>query len=236
MQVLSIVIPVYNEMATIGDVLDRVRMAPTTGLKKEIIIVDDCSKDGTRDYLVNLKDQNITCVFHERNQGKGAALRTGFARATGDIILVQDADLEYDPDEYSKLLRPILDGKADVVLSSRFLSAAERRVLYFWHAVGNHILTLLSNMFTNLNLSDMESGYKVFTRDVLKRVRIEEERFGFEPEIVAKVARLGCRVYEIGISYSGRTYEQGKKITWKDGLRALWCIVKYSKAWRPKAQ
>jgi len=227
------VIPVFNEMATIQPLLDRVRKAPTLELKKEIIVVDDCSTDGTREYLQRLSGADLTCLFHERNQGKGAALRTGFARAEGDVVVVQDADLEYDPDEYPKLLRPILDGRADVVLSSRFLTGDEHRVLYFWHSVANRGLTLLSNVFTNLNLTDMESGYKVFTHRVLEQITIEENRFGFEPEIVAKVARLQCRIYEVGISYAGRTYDEGKKIRWTDGVRALWCIVKYSRARRP---
>jgi glycosyltransferase involved in cell wall biosynthesis len=233
MNTLSIVTPVFNEMMTIERLLDRVRSAPTLDLKKEIIVVDDCSSDGTREYLQQLTGADLICLFHERNQGKGAALRTGFARATGDVVLVQDADLEYDPDEYPKLLRPILDGRADVVLSSRFLTGDEHRVLYFWHSIANRGLTLLSNVFTNLNLTDMESGYKVFTRRVLEQITIEENRFGFEPEIVAKVARLRCRIYEVGISYSGRTYAEGKKIRWSDGVRALWCIVKYSHARRP---
>jgi glycosyltransferase involved in cell wall biosynthesis len=232
MNTLSIVIPVFNEKATIERLLDRVRMASTLELKKEIIVVDDCSTDGTREYLKPLTGAGLTCLFHERNQGKGAALRTGFARTEGDVVLVQDADLEYDPDEYPKLLRPIVDGRADVVLSSRFLTGDEHRVLYFWHSVANRGLTLLSNVFTNLNLTDMESGYKVFTRRVLEQLTIEENRFGFEPEIVAKVARLRCRIYEVGISYSGRTYDEGKKIRWSDGVRALWCIVKYSRARR----
>jgi len=227
------VIPVFNEMVTIEPLLDRVRKAPTLELKKEIIVVDDCSTDGTREYLQRLAGADLTCLFHERNEGKGAALRTGFARAEGDIVLVQDADLEYDPDEYPKLLRPILDGRADVVLSSRFLTGDEHRVLYFWHSVGNRGLTVLSNVFTNLNLTDMESGYKAFTRRTLKQITIEENGFGFEPEIVAKVARLRCRIFEVGISYAGRTYDEGKKIRWTDGVRALWCIVKYSRAGRP---
>jgi glycosyltransferase involved in cell wall biosynthesis len=225
---LSIVIPVFNEISTIAEILDRVRLAPAMGLTKEIIVVDDCSTDGTRDYLDSSAVGDIKCYFHNTNQGKGAALRTGFAQATGDILLVQDADLEYNPEEYPKLLRPILEGRADVVFSSRFLAGDEHRVLYFWHAVGNRVLTLLSNMFTNLNLSDMESCYKALPRSVLDRIVIEENRFGFEPEIVAKVARLRCRIYEVGISYAGRTYEEGKKIGWKDGVRALWCVLKYS--------
>jgi glycosyltransferase involved in cell wall biosynthesis len=235
MNTLSIVTPVFNERRTIERLLDRVRMAPTLGLEKEMIVVDDCSTDGTREYLQQLSGAGLTgftCLFHERNLGKGAALRTGFARAAGDVVLVQDADLEYNPDEYPKLLRPIVDGRADVVLSSRFLAGDEHRVLYFWHSVGNRGLTILSNVFTNLNLTDMESGYKVFTRRVLEQITIEENRFGFEPEIVAKVARLRCRIYEVGISYAGRTYEEGKKIRWSDGVRALWCIVKYSRARR----
>jgi glycosyltransferase involved in cell wall biosynthesis len=225
---VSVVIPVYNEITTIAQIIDRVRMAPTPGLKKEIVIVDDGSSDGTAEYLRTITDQDVMCLFHGRNRGKGAALRSGFARSTGDVVIVQDADLEYDPDEYPKLLRPIVDDKADVVLSSRFLGGDQHRVLYFWHSVGNKFLTLISNMLSNLNLTDMESCYKVLTRDVLNKIRIEEERFGFEPEIVAKVARLRCRVFEVGVSYSGRTYEQGKKIRWKDGVRALWCILKYS--------
>jgi glycosyltransferase involved in cell wall biosynthesis len=228
MQRVSVVIPVFNERATIPEVLDRVRQAPNMGLQKEIVIVDDASTDGTRKWLEGIREDGVRCFFHLRNEGKGAALRTGFAEATGDIVIVQDADLEYDPDDYPKLLRPILEGKADVVLSSRFLSGEEHRVLYFWHSLGNRVLTLISNMFTNLNLTDMESGYKVFRREVLEGISIEENRFGFEPEIVAKVASQRCRVYEVGVSYAGRTYEEGKKITWIDGLRALWCIVKYS--------
>ena len=226
---LSVVIPVYNEIGTIATILDRVCTAPTPGLEKDIVVIDDGSTDGTTDVLRNLHREGITCLFHPRNRGKGAALRTGFARAAGDIILVQDADLEYDPQEYPKLLRPILDGRADVVFSSRFLGSEAHRVLYFWHSVGNRIITLISNMFSNLNLTDVESGYKAFRRDVLKRIELEEDGFGFEPEIVAKVAALGCRVYEVGISYAGRTYEEGKKIEWTDGLRAIWCIVKYAR-------
>jgi len=225
---LSIVIPVYNEARTIAQVLERVRAAAAAGLEKELVVVDDGSTDGTREYLAGLREPGTRCVFHERNQGKGAALRTGFAHASGDVVMVQDADLEYDPADYPLLLRPIVDGKADVVLSSRFLAGQAHRVLYFWHSMGNRALTLFSNVCTNLNLTDMESGYKLFTREVLRQVTIREDRFGFEPEIVAKVARLRCRVYEVGVSYAGRTYEDGKKVTWRDGVRALWCIVKYS--------
>ena len=221
-------IPVFNEVRTIAQVLERVRKASAAGLEKELVVVDDGSTDGTREYLADLREPDTRCVFHERNQGKGAALRTGFAHASGDVVMVQDADLEYDPADYPLLLQPILDGKADVVLSSRFLAGQAHRVLYFWHSMGNRALTLLSNVCTNLNLTDMESGYKLFTRAVLERVTIQENRFGFEPEIVAKVARLRCRVYEVGVSYAGRTYEDGKKVTWRDGVRALWCIVKYS--------
>ena len=234
-KVLSVVIPAFNERHTIGTVIDRVRMAPSLGLKKELVVVDDGSTDGTREWLTSSADGDVRAIFHDVNRGKGAALRTGFAAAAGDVILVQDADLEYDPDDYAKLLRPILDGKADVVLGSRFVTGDARRVLYFWHSVGNKILTLMSNAFTNLNLSDMESGYKVFTRPALEGIEIKEDRFGFEPEIVAKVARRKLRVYEVGISYSGRTYAEGKKIGWPDGLRAVYCIVKYSRG-RPVHQ
>ena len=226
---VSIVIPVYNEAGTIATVLDRVRTAPTPGLEKDIVVVDDGSTDGTADALRAVSQDGLTCLVHQENRGKGAALRTGFARATGDLVLVQDADLEYDPEDYPKLLRPLVDGKADVVFSSRFLGGDAHRVLYFWHAVGNRIVTLLSNTLSNLNLTDIESGYKAFRRDVLARIDLEENGFGFEPEVVAKVARLGCRVYEVGVSYAGRTYEEGKKIRWTDGLRAIWCIVKYAR-------
>ncbi len=225
---LSVVIPVFNERATIAELLERVALAPTPGLKKEIVVVDDGSTDGTREYLAGLRDESIIRLFHPRNMGKGAALRTGFARASGDIILVQDADLEYDPDEYPKLVGPILNGRAEIVYGSRFLGGDARRVLYFWHSVGNRFITLLSNMLTNLNLTDVETCYKVFTRQALARLDLKEDRFGFEPEVTAKVARLNLRIYEVGISYSGRTYAEGKKITWKDGLRTLWCILKYN--------
>jgi glycosyltransferase involved in cell wall biosynthesis len=224
---LSIVIPCYNEARTIRLIVDRVRAAPVPD--KEIIIVDDCSRDGTRDLLrteiAPLVDQ---VIYHANNQGKGAALRTGFAAATGDVVIVQDADLEYHPNEYPKLLQPILDGRADVVFGSRFSGGDAHRVVYFWHMVGNKFLTLFSNMGTNLNLTDMETCYKMFRRDVLKRITIEEDRFGFEPEITAKIARLHVPIYEVGITYSGRTYEEGKKIGWRDGFRALYAIVKYN--------
>jgi glycosyltransferase involved in cell wall biosynthesis len=224
---LSIVIPCYNESKTIRTIVERVRNSPYPN--KEIIIVDDCSRDGTRDLLrTQIEPLVDKILYHEVNQGKGAALRTGFAAATGDAVIVQDADLEYDPDEYPKLMRPILDGKADVVFGSRFMGGEAHRVHFFWHMVGNKFLTLLSNMFTNLNLTDMETCYKVFKRDVIQRIQIEENRFGFEPEITAKVAKLNVIIFEIGISYYGRSYAEGKKIGWRDGFRALWAILKYN--------
>jgi glycosyltransferase involved in cell wall biosynthesis len=226
---LSIVIPVYNEANTIREVIERVQEVPLPQVaSREIVIVDDCSTDGTRDILAAYRDKYaIKIVLHERNQGKGAALRTGIAETTGNIVLIQDADLEYDPQEYPKLLAPILAGKADVVYGSRFAGGESRRVLYYWHSVGNKFLTMLSNMFTNINLTDMETCYKVFRGEIIRSIRIEEDRFGFEPEVTSKVARMGCRVYEVGISYSGRTYAEGKKIDWKDGVRAILCILKY---------
>lgn len=226
---LSIVIPVYNEEKTILDIVRRVDGVDLGNIEKEIVLVNDCSRDGTAAKLEELKDQaGVRVLHHARNQGKGAALRTGFEAATGDMVIIQDADLEYDPDEYPRLLKPIVEGKADVVFGSRFSGGESHRVLYFWHSVGNRFLTLVSNMLTDLNLTDMEVCYKVFRREILRRIRIEENRFGFEPEITAKVAKLRCRVYEVGISYAGRTYLEGKKIGWKDGFRALWCIVKYN--------
>lgn len=224
---LSIVIPCYNEAKTIRTIVERVRASPVA--EKEIIIVDDCSRDGTRDLLrTQIAPLVDRIIYHEVNQGKGAALRTGFAAATGDAVVVQDADLEYDPLEYPKLLKPILDGKADVVFGSRFMGGEAHRVVYFWHMVGNKLLTLFSNMGTGINLTDMETCYKVFRREILQKIRIEENRFGFEPEITAKVARLNCVIYEVGISYYGRTYAEGKKIGWRDGFRALYAILKYN--------
>ena len=225
---LSIVIPVYNEAATISEIVDLVRTVDV-GMDKEILLVDDCSRDGTRDVLQKMAaaQADLKVLFHEVNQGKGAALRTGFSAATGDIVLIQDADLEYDPREYPRLLQPILGGHADVVFGSRFLGGGPHRVVYFWHYLGNKLLTTLSNMTTNLNLTDMEVCYKVFKREVIQSIPLKENRFGFEVEITAKVARRKLKVYEVPISYYGRDYSEGKKIGWKDGFSALRCIVKY---------
>jgi glycosyltransferase involved in cell wall biosynthesis len=220
---LSVIIPAYNERATIREILRRVRETP---YEKEIIVVDDGSTDGTREILAQMGEPDLRVVLHERNRGKGGALRTGFAAATGDYVVVQDADLEYDPRDYPKLLEPLVNGDADVVYGSRF-AGTPRRVLFFWHAVANRALTLLSNMTTNLNLTDMETGYKAFRIDVVRRLSVESERFGVEPELTAKIARLGCRVYEVPISYHGRTYAEGKKISWVDGVKAVGAIVRY---------
>lgn len=232
---LSIVIPVFNEEQFVGELIRRVDKVDLSdlGIRKEIVVVDDCSTDNTPQILENHQAvSKINTIRHARNQGKGAALRTGFDHITGDIILIQDADLEYNPSEYRRLLAPILENNADAVFGSRFTGSGPHRVLYFWHYIGNRFLTLMSNALTDLNLTDMEVCYKVFTRKVLEKVVIEENRFGFEPEITAKIAKLckknECRLYQVGISYSGRTYEEGKKISWKDGIRALWCILKYN--------
>lgn len=247
MATLSVVIPVYNEINYIVAVLKSVQMVDLSGLTLEVVIVDDASQDGTRELLQDLvthRDKDpvgvvtingielrlapLRILFQDVNQGKGAALRRGFAAASGDIVLVQDADFEYDPAEYPKLLAPILAGKADVVFGSRFVGGDAHRVLYYWHSVGNRILTWISNVFTNLNLTDMECCYKLFRREILQKITLEENRFGIEPEITAKVAHLQCRIYEVGVSYSGRTYAEGKKIGWSDGFRAIWCIFKYN--------
>ena len=229
---LSIVIPCYNEVDTIEPLLAAVRASAYP--HKEIIVVDDCSTDGTREMLRERLAATIDhVIYHPANRGKGAALRSGIGIATGDIVLIKDADLEYDPAEYVALIGPILEGKADVVFGSRFVGSGPHRVLYFWHRMGNGFLTLLSNMFTNLNLTDMETGYKAFRRELIQSIQIEEDRFGFEPEITAKVAQQGWRLYEVGIAYHGRTYAQGKKIGWRDGVQALVCIIKYNMFKRP---
>ena len=224
---LSVVIPCYNEVRTIDRIIAAVRASPHKDT--EVIVVDDGSADGTRDRLNGeLRGQIDQLILHEHNQGKGAALRTGIRAATGDVVIVQDADLEYDPREYATLVKPILDGKADVVYGSRFISGEPHRVLYFWHRVGNGVLTIFSNMLTNLNLTDMETCYKAFRREIIQSIEIEENRFGFEPEVTAKVSKLDVRIFEVGISYYGRTYAEGKKIGMRDGFRALYCIVKYN--------
>jgi glycosyltransferase involved in cell wall biosynthesis len=224
---LSVIIPCYNEVKSIETIVHAVRNSPYAD--KEIIVVDDYSTDGTREVLNTvLRDRVDKILFHAVNQGKGAAVRTGIAAATGDLVVIQDADLEYDPQEYSSLVEPILQDRADVVFGSRFMGGHPHRVLYFWHRVGNGFLTFVSNVFSNLNLTDMETCYKVFRREIIQKIVIEEDRFGIEPEITAKIAKTGCRVYEVGISYYGRTYAEGKKIGWRDGVRAIWCILKYN--------
>ena len=223
---LSIIIPCFNEVRTIDKLLKAVKSSPIS--EKEIIIVNDGSNDGTTEFLNSIKDSEILIIHHKQNQGKGAALKTGFAKASGEICIVQDADLEYDPQEYPILIKPILEDKADVVFGSRFQSGRPHRVVYFWHSLGNGFLTLLSNICTDLNLTDMETCYKAFKIDIIQSINIHEKRFGFEPEITAKISRINCRIYEVGISYYGRTYNEGKKIGWKDGVRAIYCILKYN--------
>ena len=234
---LSVIIPCYNEVQTIESLIEAVRGAPVDDI--EIVVVDDGSSDGTRKLLQGMAEANhsdLKILFHQANQGKGAALRTGFRSATGDICIVQDADLEYDPQEFPIMIAPILENKADVVFGSRFQGGRAHRVVYFWHSMGNAFLTLLSNMLTDLNLTDMETCYKAFRREIIQQIDIEENRFGFEPEVTAKVAKLRCRIYEVGISYYGRTYDEGKKIGWKDGVRAIYCILKYNLGSKPKQQ
>lgn len=233
-ETLSIVIPAYNEAPTIHRILDRIRAVElTAGLEKEVIVVDDCSTDHTpeavRRYMEAYPELNVRLLKHEANRGKGAALHTGIRQAGGDYLIIQDADLEYDPRDYNLLLRPMLDGFADVVYGSRFMGGRPHRILFFWHSIGNKFLTFLSNAFTNLNLTDMETCYKLFRTPVIKGLDLRERRFGFEPEVTAKISRVkGIRIYEVGISYYGRTYEEGKKINWKDGFRAVYCILKYN--------
>lgn len=229
MKKLSVIIPCFNEVGSIKTVIQRVLDAPSCGLSKEIIVVDDGSTDGTASILSKLNDSNVRVILKEKNQGKGAAINTAIAALTGDIALIQDADFEYDPNEYPKLLKPIIDGDADVVYGSRFISDSAHRVLYFWHSIGNRLLTLVSNMFTDLNLTDMETGFKVFKTEVIKSLSLRESRFGIEPEITARIAKgHRWRIYEVGVSYRGRTYLEGKKIGWRDGFKAFYCILRYN--------
>ena len=223
---LSVIVPCFNEISTLEEVIENILKSPVN--PKEIIIVDDFSTDGSREYLKFLKNKKIKTIFHKKNLGKGAALASGINLAKGDIVIIQDADLEYDPNEYPIVLGPILSGKADVVYGSRFQGGQPHRVVYFWHRIGNGLLTIFSNLFTDLNLTDMETCYKAFRTEIIKKIKIEEKRFGFEPEITAKISKLNCRIYEVGISYYGRTYREGKKIGWKDGIRAIYCILKYN--------
>ena len=230
---LSIIIPAYNEERTIHEILDKIKEVKLiNNIEKELLIINDCSTDKTKSaiqhYIKNNSDLPITYYEHKVNKGKGAALHTGIEKATGEALVIQDADLEYDPQEYNDLLKPIIIGSADVVYGSRFIGSKPHRILFFWHTIGNKFLTFLSNMFTNLNLTDMETCYKMFRSDIVKEIKLKEKRFGFEPEITAKISKIeGIRIYEVGISYYGRTYEEGKKIGWKDGFRAIWCILKY---------
>lgn len=233
MSKLSIIIPAYNEGSTIHLILNKIKQTQLNDIEKEIIIVNDCSRDHTetsiQNYMLENPDLHIQYYLHETNQGKGAAIHTGIQNATGDYVIIQDADLEYDPNEYSILLKPILDGHADVVYGSRFMGGKPHRILFFWHSIGNKFLTFISNMFTNLNLTDMETCYKLFRREIIQSITIQERRFGLEPEITAKISKIpNIRIYEVGISYYGRTYEEGKKIGWKDGVEAIWCILKYN--------
>lgn len=234
MPVLSIVIPAFNEEKTIISILEKVRNCRLPdGIEKEIIVIDDCSKDATaslvREYREKYPELTMKLIVHAENRGKGAAIRNGIRLAEGDYLIIQDADLEYDPDEYTEMLQPVLNGVADVVYGSRFMGGKPHRILFFWHSIGNRLLTFISNMFTNLNLTDMETCYKLFRMEIIKSIQLKEDRFGFEPEVTAKVSRIpGIRIYEIGISYYGRQYQEGKKINWKDGLRALYCIIKYN--------
>ena len=223
---LSVIVPCFNEIKTLDKVINNIQSSPVKS--KEIIIVDDFSSDGSREFLKNVESYNIKTIFHDKNLGKGAALCSGISLAKGKIIIIQDADLEYDPNQFPDIIEPIVNGKADVVYGSRFQGGQPHRVVYFWHRIGNGFLTLLSNIFTDINLTDMETCYKAFRREIIQQIKIEENRFGFEPEITAKIAKLDCRIYEVGISYYGRTYKEGKKIGWRDGVWAIWCILKYN--------